>query len=853
MDGEANMPLLQEQRRNAGASDSSSNGHHRPAALSYVLLKEDSGGGPSSLYATGAEASVAHPRQNQQQQPFPLARERGEAQPGLSLPDAGAGAGNSRVSIARLVDDEAPSAAGWGARRSPADRSAAMSMEEAAETLGALRESSSSCVHANSANSHEPCLQQQQQNQQPLFIQRVQAIPLVGSSVIESGVRRMCEPITKRIDVAQLDSFACRQLDNLGYTSSNNNISNVNDSSSSSSGYHHPQHHQQALPANTHSIQDPLAALPPHATGMQHGNNLRKRTKEQAEQPYSPSDHCLDISSNRHNDKSNNDNDNDNGKGKGLHTQLTPVNNTMHGTASAIYSGERLPSLMPPSTPQQRPQQQQQQTNGAASRWRVVDLVVSAKERALAYREDSLRRLKYCLDWVVYATALLNQHIHDLRQLLTSLQEAARIVFAGTADDYEAVPMTGLVRRDANAQDDSSADDHSHHRQARGEPAFSSPSAAYAAQNVHDAAVRLGKARREIVSTVRKAVGIVSHYAGSVLPGEARRQVRALVLGLPRRLVSVDPSMMGSRSGSSAGTPSVSSSANNSPFASPRQGPVAGGANGSSDMSPANIEATTRRTLAFASESFVMLDGVRNVFSNLYSNAERWIGTPTSEHDHEQQSGQMASNGTMSAPPLSAPKDTTAAATSSLAGAGAGAGAGAAAAATDPLMAYRDPHVSKGGSSASLPPMRRPPRRLPLNMTPLGGGERAMAATTEGSQLAVDGQQQRRSTASLVEIGEQMRLMDMRQDEEEKRYYQQQQRNGGAGNGFVSTPLMDVDDALDSRYPYANNGHTSPSAMLLQQSGGSSGSSQYYHRYYQGSEDIAHKRSRTREPTPTPM
>ncbi|KAJ1950445.1 hypothetical protein EC988_004386, partial [Linderina pennispora] len=66
-------------------------------------------------------------------------------------------------------------------------------------------------------------------------------------------------------------------------------------------------------------------------------------------------------------------------------------------------------------------------------RWGVGSLIASAKERAVAYREDSMRRLKYCLEWVTYATALLSQHMQDLRKFLESLQDAARILLGGQA------------------------------------------------------------------------------------------------------------------------------------------------------------------------------------------------------------------------------------------------------------------------------------------------------------------------------------------------------------------------------------------------------------------------------------
>ncbi|KAJ2304591.1 transcriptional regulator opi1, partial [Coemansia sp. RSA 2704] len=317
--------------------------------------------------------------------------------------------------------------------------------DEAAEALDSLR------------SSHE----------RPHFIQHVQAIPLVSSALemygrtrqssaivraggdaIESGVRRMCSPIAKRIGVEQLDDFACRQLSNLGYDAP--------------------------------------------------GGNVRKRTQEQAAQGA-----C-------------------------------------------------------------EPEDASKERRG----WGVGSLVATAKERALAYREDSMRRLKYCLDWVVYATALLRQHMHELRRVLAELQAAARVGLRGDGAEVAA-----------------------HANGARG---------------IGAAGAWVARARREIVGTVRRAVGVVSQYAGAVLPGDARRHVRALILGLPARWAAVEPA-------SSAG--SVSDGA--SPFASPRVRASAG---------PEHVEETARRTLALASESFHMLDSVRGVFGSLYGNAGRWIG-----------------------------------------------------------------------------------------------------------------------------------------------------------------------------------------------------------------------------------
>ncbi|KAJ1723636.1 transcriptional regulator opi1 [Coemansia erecta] len=674
---------------------------------------------------------------------FPLTHYR-DTTTRFSREDGGSTGSNSRVSIAQLVNGSAAEAA---------DRS----MVEAAETLGTLCQPGA----ADAGDSHGV-----------QFIQRVQAIPLVnsaigmydrtrqssrlirvGSNVIESGVRRMCEPITKRIDVAQLDSFACRQLDNLGYTSERQ------------------QQQQQQQAAG--------------------GSNLRKRTKDQAQaderpHPYGAGMDGID------------DVDSSNGKDKHFGGR-----------------GELEAPLLPPR-PHQPPQQQQQQ-QPANGKWRVASLVATARERALAVREDSMRRLKYCLDWVAYATALVSQHMHELRKLLSALQEASRTAFgsgeAGPAFSSSAASASEVARMGG-------AD-------------------GAMVQRIREAAVVLGRARKEIVAAVRRAVGVVSHYAGSVLPGEARRQVRALVLGLPRRLGAADPSMMmgrdgggGGGGGSSVGSPSVASSCN-SPFASPRQGPQHGPSSASAafaaDMSPANIEATARRTLTFASESFVMLDAMHNVFANLYANAERWIGVPAEpqqqQPQHVQQQGQQQPGARMLSEP--APSDQQAG---------------------DATLAYRE---QRPASSASLPSVvRKPPRRLPLNMTPVAGGDaQAQAQAQTPAAAAADG-------ASMVAIGEQMRLMDMAALRHRRTH-----SSSSSPSLYATAAAMDVEAAGSRPYHHSRRPSTASrsDAAGSPAAGPAAGGAA---RYYAGGasvgsvdpeDTVAHKRNRTREPTPTRM
>ncbi|PIA14564.1 hypothetical protein COEREDRAFT_10297 [Coemansia reversa NRRL 1564] len=502
-----------------------------------------------------------------------LSSQRGE--------EIGQSTGAARVSIAGLCSDETE-------ERDSADRI------EAAEALDSLKD-------------HRPV--ESQNRTMPGFISQIQTIPLVSSALeiydrskqnsaiirvgggaIETGVRRMCQPIAKRIDVSQLDSFACRQLSNLGYGTSET------------------------------------------VTVETAGNNLRKRKKDQAD------------------------------------AGAIRVSNDSSTTEQTLLISE---------------QSDRRSEEGAArSKWGVGNLVASAKERAVAYREDSMRRLRYCLEWVAYATALLRQHMHELRQMLAGLQALARAAFG---------KHEGVITVDGAPQE-----------------------RAEGLRGMQAAAQQLAVIRRELVVTVRKAVGVVSQYAGSVLPGEARRQVRGMILGLPRRWSMVDPTTAVGSCSSSAAASSVGSD-----DYSNKTGDT---------LTPVNVEATARRTLAFATESFYMLDGVKSIFSGLQTNAERWwIGSESSPVTTQPVQMEQVESNCLS-------------------------------------TAYRDPTqlplqregIYHSGSEGIR--IRRPLRnRRETPSSPL------LTAQNNSNTVLLDKQ---RSTTSLIEIGEQMRKMDMQQSPE---------------------------------------------------------------------------------------
>ncbi|CEP06922.1 hypothetical protein [Parasitella parasitica] len=99
--------------------------------------------------------------------------------------------------------------------------------------------------------------------------------------------------------------------------------------------------------------------------------------------------------------------------------------------------------------------------------------------------------------------------------------------------------------------------------------------------------------KKEIVETLRKVVQVVSKYAGSGLPEQAKVSVRGFILALPTRWA-------------------ILNSTTNSPTASPSMGPV-------------TAHETSMKLLNFGSESVEMINSVAHVFSDTIERAELWL------------------------------------------------------------------------------------------------------------------------------------------------------------------------------------------------------------------------------------
>ncbi|KAI0255697.1 transcription factor Opi1-domain-containing protein [Lactifluus subvellereus] len=118
------------------------------------------------------------------------------------------------------------------------------------------------------------------------------------------------------------------------------------------------------------------------------------------------------------------------------------------------------------------------------SRWQAV--LLEAGGIGAAVSEESMRRLKYCLQWLQYATTHIDGQILILRDFIASLQPPP--------DSPLALNPDALISQERMRQ--------------------------------------LANVKRDVVATVRQVVDVVSKYAGGALPEPARTRVRGFILHL---------------------------------------------------------------------------------------------------------------------------------------------------------------------------------------------------------------------------------------------------------------------------------------------------------------------------------
>jgi len=434
----------------------------------------------------------------------------------------------------------------------------------------------SSTSSTTSTSLPSPSLSPLEDVNSPDFVSRVSHLPLVGTALrayeqgkassrvvkygaemMESSVKTISRPVIDRlpVNVNQLDEFACRQLDRFDK-------------------YRHPSE--------------------PEPEHMRIGD--RDRSEEPAEYDDSES------------------------WSTGLQTRdaSTSSSQSRSGKRKEVSSWDAADGtyVQPPS--QEPPESEGDDSTGAEqnqqvaqrSRWQAVLLEAGGISAALS--EESMRRLKYCLQWLQYATTHIDGQILVLRDFTASLQSSAN-----------------------------------------------NPSALISPQHLRT----LTDVRRDVVQTIRQVVDVVSKYAGGALPEPARSRVRGFILHLPQRWASAAqgegvakgagggaavggvPVGNGTRrgrgsryqhhrergSGSRSGTPASSGPA--SPLASPRAVPrreiqVNGHGHATAGILPSTAGGATQaaqRILTLSTESLDMMRGVTAVVKESLDRAEAWV------------------------------------------------------------------------------------------------------------------------------------------------------------------------------------------------------------------------------------
>ncbi|KAL0953375.1 hypothetical protein HGRIS_004616 [Hohenbuehelia grisea] len=312
--------------------------------------------------------------------------------------------------------------------------------------------------------------------------------------MMESSVKTISRPVIDHfpVDVNSLDEFACRQLDRLDRyrrpSMSTPSPSSPHSSSASSTqdASHHPSVDSSTdLVHSTRDADDRARTPVPSNTGQSSGTSA-----DVVLLPNVPLDSTVSDSST---------------------------------TAQAPASADATP------TP----------TGANNSRWQTVLSEASGLGAALTLSEESMGRLRYCLQWLLYATAHIDGQILVLRDFIAQLQPLP----SGSAVEHSSQVAQTHSDSSSLSRTTSSSSLTSMTEFANPSPYKTTPGLAPSTQSSLSAAHMrtLTDARRDIVHTIRQVVDVVSKYAGGALPEPARARVRGFILTLPQRWATRAP------------------------------------------------------------------------------------------------------------------------------------------------------------------------------------------------------------------------------------------------------------------------------------------------------------------------
>ncbi|KAI0029189.1 transcription factor Opi1-domain-containing protein [Vararia minispora EC-137] len=391
----------------------------------------------------------------------------------------------------------------------------------------------------------------------PDFVSRVSHLPLVhsalrayenskassrvvkyGAEMMESSVKTISRPVIDRLPVNQLDEFARRQLDRLGYGSP-------------------PVSSRQSSYATETPEERDRSPVDGWKNGLQIQDvSMGRRSVERDESAVRDEPPPLLPSS----------------------------------SASASASGSKSSESSRVTSPMTEDGAEQQQVV-QRSRWQTIMSEAGGISAALS--EESMRRLKYCLQWLQYATNHIDGQILLLREFMEKLQPP------------------------------------------EGSPYALNPNAIITPEQMQ----QLGNVKRDVVDTIRQVVDVVSKYAGGALPEPARARVRGFILHLPqawanaaRRQTTEPPAPTAGPASVARGRGARRSARRTEPISrptSPNGGPgrthSRQGSTGGPASTAGSAQAAAQRILTLATESLDMMRGVTGVVKDSLDRADAWV------------------------------------------------------------------------------------------------------------------------------------------------------------------------------------------------------------------------------------
>jgi transcriptional repressor OPI1 len=243
-------------------------------------------------------------------------------------------------------------------------------------------------------------------------------------------------------------------------------------------------------------------------------------------------------------------------------------------------SGDRTPTAERPST------------SSSSSAWQSR-LIMSTSGLSIAMSEESLRSLKYCLQWLRWA----NDHIAGVVDTLKT-----------TIDKYDVKPDTSEHPVTSTSTEASS--------EKQNQPATAAANASSDASvapppqaSEAEVANSIAAMRNDVLKTLRDVVETVSKYAGGALPENARILVRKHLTSLPQRFRLANQAEVGPSSSTTANGNGVGDAAHSEKGQHEKNKEIRDGA---------------QRVMVLAKEGLDMMTQVSGVLDGTIVSAEEW-------------------------------------------------------------------------------------------------------------------------------------------------------------------------------------------------------------------------------------